>query len=160
MKLKHFSPLAFLLLASSSYAADLTGNWLVKQESADGNIRETYYDLKQDGENITGMVRNNRDQKIQSGTIGADGKVTLVLQGQNNRPGGRVMAKFVNGELRVTMPGRNGAPSEEIVATRAPAGAGAPPARIEPPALHKVPYNGLAKTPPMGWNSWNKFAGA
>jgi alpha-galactosidase len=23
---------------------------------------------------------------------------------------------------------------------------------------HKVPYNGLAKTPPMGWNSWNKFA--
>src|SRR5260370_695183 len=23
----------------------------------------------------------------------------------------------------------------------------------------KVPDNGLAKTPPMGWNSWNKFAG-
>ena len=29
--------------------------------------------------------------------------------------------------------------------------------RIEPPALHDVPYNGLAKTPPMGWNSWNQF---
>ncbi len=29
---------------------------------------------------------------------------------------------------------------------------------LEPPALHKVPYNGLAKTPPMGWNSWNLFA--
>ncbi len=27
------------------------------------------------------------------------------------------------------------------------------------PALHKVPDNGLAKTPPMGWNSWNKFHG-
>ncbi len=27
------------------------------------------------------------------------------------------------------------------------------------PALHKVPDNGLAKTPPMGWNSWNKFRG-
>ena len=32
------------------------------------------------------------------------------------------------------------------------------PAKIPLPALHKVPYNGLAKTPPMGWNSWNQFA--
>ena len=32
------------------------------------------------------------------------------------------------------------------------------PARLPLPALHNVPYNGLAKTPPMGWNSWNKFA--
>ena len=31
------------------------------------------------------------------------------------------------------------------------------PARVEPPALHKVADNGLARTPPMGWNSWNKF---
>jgi len=29
--------------------------------------------------------------------------------------------------------------------------------RVELPALHDVPYNGLAKTPPMGWNCWNKF---
>ena len=32
------------------------------------------------------------------------------------------------------------------------------PAKIPPPALHKVRDNGLARTPPMGWNSWNKFA--
>ncbi len=31
------------------------------------------------------------------------------------------------------------------------------PQRIEPPAIHAVASNGLAKTPPMGWNSWNKF---
>jgi alpha-galactosidase len=30
---------------------------------------------------------------------------------------------------------------------------------IQPPPLRAVPYNGLAKTPPMGWNSWNLFAG-
>jgi len=29
--------------------------------------------------------------------------------------------------------------------------------RIALPALQPVPTNGLAKTPPMGWNSWNKF---
>ena len=33
------------------------------------------------------------------------------------------------------------------------------PAYIAPPALHKVAWNQLAKTPPMGWNSWNHFAG-
>src|ERR1035441_2188357 len=87
MKLKHLFPLSLLMLASSSYAADLTGNWLVKQESPDGNVRETYFDLKQDGSNITGAMRSvNFDRKIQSGTIDADGKVTLVMQGQNNRP--------------------------------------------------------------------------
>ena len=29
--------------------------------------------------------------------------------------------------------------------------------RIALPTLHDIPSNGLAKTPPMGWNSWNKF---
>jgi alpha-galactosidase len=29
--------------------------------------------------------------------------------------------------------------------------------RIALPAIHPVPANGLAKTPPIGWNSWNKF---
>ena len=43
-------------------------------------------------------------------------------------------------------------------AVRAPEGEGAMPARNPLPALHKVPDNGLARTPPMGWNSWNKFA--
>src|SRR5947207_8859855 len=45
-----------------------------------------------------------------------------------------------------------------MVARRAPAGEGALPPRLPLPALHKVPDNGLARTPPMGWNSWNKFA--
>ncbi len=33
------------------------------------------------------------------------------------------------------------------------------PERLPLPALHDVPDNGLVRTPPMGWNSWNKFAG-
>jgi len=45
-----------------------------------------------------------------------------------------------------------------MVAVRAPAGEGALPPRNPLPALHKVQDNGLARTPPMGWNSWNKFA--
>jgi alpha-galactosidase len=45
-----------------------------------------------------------------------------------------------------------------MIAHRAPDGEGALPAHIAPPALHKVRANGLARTPPMGWNSWNKFS--
>lgn len=29
--------------------------------------------------------------------------------------------------------------------------------KVELPALKELPSNNLAKTPPMGWNSWNKF---
>ena len=43
------------------------------------------------------------------------------------------------------------------VAQEASPGSGAPVHPIPPPPLHKVPSNGLAQTPPMGWNSWNKF---
>ncbi|MBV8896810.1 MAG: alpha-galactosidase, partial [Acidobacteriaceae bacterium] len=33
-----------------------------------------------------------------------------------------------------------------------------PPAALPLPALHEVADNGLVRTPPMGWNSWNHFA--
>jgi len=154
-------PFVLLLTAAPAWAADLTGNWLVKQISPDGNVRETYFDLKQGAAGVTGTMRSaSFDRKIQSGTIDSSGHIVLTMGGFNNRPGGqKIQARFENGELHVTMPGRGGVPGEELLASRAPAGAGGPPARIPPPALHKVPYNGLAKTPPMGWNSWNKFAG-
>jgi alpha-galactosidase len=46
----------------------------------------------------------------------------------------------------------------EMTAQRTSEGAGLPPP-IEPPPLNPVKDNGLAKTPPMGWNSWNHFHG-
>ena len=67
--------------------------------------------------------------------------------------------KLVGDELHVSTRRRADAPLVEMVAHRAPAGEGAMPARLPLPALHNVPYNGLTETPPMGWNSWNKFAG-
>src|SRR5207247_1710519 len=67
--------------------------------------------------------------------------------------------KLVGGELHLSTRRRPTDKPTEMVAVRAPAGEGALPARLPLPALHKVPDNGLARTPPMGWNSWNKFAG-
>ncbi|MBB5327946.1 hypothetical protein [Tunturiibacter gelidoferens] len=47
-----------------------------------------------------------------------------------------------------------------MVRPETPADVPAPPVYLAPPALHKVGSNGLAKTPPMGWNNWNSSAAA
>ncbi len=152
--------LSLTFSAICCFGADVTGDWVVTQSTPDGNVRKTYYDLKQDGTRITGYVRNmGGDRTIQDGSIDADGKFTLTMGGPNGRGPQKTEGRFAAGELHVTMRRRPNEPAEDVVASKAPAGEGAPPARIDPPALHKVPYNGLAKTPPMGWNSWNKFAG-
>jgi alpha-galactosidase len=49
---------------------------------------------------------------------------------------------------------RRGTP---VLSNRAPSIDYAKLPRIALPSLQAVPPNGLAKTPPMGWNSWNKF---
>ena len=67
--------------------------------------------------------------------------------------------KLTGEELHIVTPGPRKPRAVRIGRASHPAGEGAMPAKIPVPALHKVPYNGLAKTPPMGWNSWNKFAG-
>jgi alpha-galactosidase len=169
--------ISLALFAGSCLAADVTGNWMVSQQTADGNVRKTYFDLKQDGEKITGFIHDSRsDRKIQEGSIDAAGNIKLVTAppnggagipggpGRPGAPGGRgapqpTTAKLSADGLHVMMRVGRGEPETDLVAVKRPAGEGGAPARIEPPALHKIPYNGLAKTPPMGWNSWNKFAG-
>src|SRR6202000_3280742 len=54
--------------------------------------------------------------------------------------------------------GRNGA-IVKSVAEKTTKEATLPPEPLPLQPLHDVPDNGLAKTPPMGWNSWNRFAG-
>ena len=61
----------------------------------------------------------------------------------------------VNGELHFKF----WSPEERVAKPFKPEDAIKLPEYIAPPAIHPVPYNGLAKTPPMGWNSWNRYAG-
>jgi len=158
--MKTFLATLFLFAATLS-AADLSGNWVIAQPQNDGTSRNTYLNLKQDGQRITGTIRVTQFfYKINDSTGGPE---TYILQaslmdGHNERRTSYTV-RLAGDELHVTTPGRGGAPGPDMVAHRAPAGEGAYPARIELPALHKVPANGLAKTPPMGWNSWNKFHG-
>jgi alpha-galactosidase len=145
---------------SAGFAADLTGNWLSAVPMGDGTLRRSYFNLKQDGSRISGSIRTRQFYYTVVGSSGdADGFTVTgsMMDGATERKvvyEGRLLAD----ELRIAERRPDGL-QPEIVARHAPAGEGAMPARIPPPALHKVPDNGLARTPPMGWNSWNKFAG-
>ena len=140
----------------------LTGNWVVRAPNADGTFRLTYFNLKQEGSRITGSIRVTQFYYlITESTGGGPEGFTLTGTMKDGKSERRVQyeGKLVGDELRLTTRRRPDAPPTELVARRAPAGEGALPSRIAPPALHKVSDNGLARTPPMGWNSWNKFAG-
>ena len=152
--------LVLVMAAVSAFAADLTGNWVAENPLPDGTVRKTYFDLKQRDSHITGHIRVTQFYyTITESNITPEGiTVTGSMQDGNTERHVVYEGKLVGDELHMSTRRRPDAPLTELVAHRAPAGEGAMPAKIPPPALHKVPWNGLAKTPPMGWNSWNKFA--
>ena len=159
--MKPLSVVLLILLAVPCFAGDLTGNWAVRDPLPDGTFRTTYLDLHQEGSRITGSIRVTQFYyKIVESTGGPDGFTLTgsMMDGTNER---RVKyeGKLVGDELHVATRRRPDSELIQMVAHLAPLGEGAYPARLPPPVIHKVPYNGLAKTPPMGWNSWNKFAG-
>ena len=159
--MKPLSVVLLMLLAVPCFAAELTGNWAVRDPLPDGTFRTTYLDLHQEGSRITGSIRVTQFYyKIVESTGGPDGFTLTgsMMDGTNER---RVKyeGKLVGDELHVATRRRPDSELIQMVAHLAPLGEGAYPARLPPPVIHKVPYNGLAKTPPMGWNSWNKFAG-
>ena len=153
--------LLVVALTAPCLAADLTGNWLSATPLPDGTNRKVYFDLKQQDSKITGHIRQTQFYYTITESTATPESFTVTGTLQDGKTLRRVVyeGKLVGDELHMSTRRRPDAPLTELVAHRVPDGEGAMPARIEPPTLHKVPYNGLAKTPPMGWNSWNKFAG-
>src|SRR2546430_5396816 len=143
-----------------SAQSDLTGFWVFRVPTSDGNFRETFLDLKQENENITGkLLSGTREIPIADGTF-KEGKlhfVTRTTSGDQVRQ--TVYEGTLNGdkfEMSSQVPGRE---PMKGTAERTKPEAALPPARLPLPELHDVKDNGLVRTPPMGWNSWNKFAG-
>jgi alpha-galactosidase len=155
------SALAIADLTSAQQSPEpLTGNWVVRTDNKDGTFRTTYLNLKQDGQKITGTIRVTQFfYKISESTGGPEGFTITgsMMDGKNERKV-QYEGKLVGDQLQISTRRRPTDPPTQMVAVRAPAGEGAMPARNPLPALHKVADNGLARTPPMGWNSWNKFA--
>jgi len=55
--MKRICLFSLLLIAAPCFAADLTGNWAVRDPIPDGTFRTTYLNLKQDGSRIVPVMR-------------------------------------------------------------------------------------------------------
>jgi alpha-galactosidase len=143
--------LVAVLLSRIVAAADLTGRWVAETQG-----RQTVFMLKSDGDKLRGYVASQQgndyltDGKITGDTVsfvavgdfyGADRKVAYT-------------AKITDEGLAISEPRQMLA---KRVSTDAPTILAAPPRIALAPPTGSVRPNGLAKTPPMGWNSWNKF---
>src|SRR5262245_40331042 len=143
-------------------ATGIDGNWAVDNTNADGATRKQYFNLiEQDGQ-IRGTIRSTQFYYTIKEGAGTAEKFSFVGSMMDGRSERRVSydAKLIGNELHLFTKRR---PTDtnfvESIARRVPKSEGAYPSRNPLPELHKVGDNGLARTPPMGWNSWNKFAG-
>jgi alpha-galactosidase len=150
------------LVAVIGQAADLNGNWLsaVPSPNDDGTVRRTYFHFKVEDGKIAGTVRTTQFfYSILESSGGPEGfKLTVGIQDGPTERRANYEGSLVGDELHVAQR-RGETLLPAMIAHRVADGEGAKPARLPIPELHKVPDNGLARTPPMGWNSWNKFAG-
>ena len=151
-----------LLLGASNLAAqtNLSGYWVLLSPAGDGTYRKSYFHLEQSGETISGQViSGSRELPIGSGSF-ENGKLRFeVAIRRRNETRQIVYTGRMNGDridMQVDFPGRSPSTGKAQRTTRE---ATLPPAPLPLPELRDLPDNGLVRTPPMGWNSWNKFAG-
>jgi alpha-galactosidase len=162
--------LAFCGLGSALHAQDVSGYWDVStpNPNGDGTSRHTFFHIEQNGQAISGeLIRKPTGIPI-NGTF-KDGALHFVTvpptppPAPAGQPPRRQMPVLTydgtlqDGKLMLTSQGRTG--EIHSVAEKTTKEATEPPAALPLPALKDLPDNGLVRTPPMGWNSWNKFAG-
>jgi alpha-galactosidase len=151
-----------LLLFLYQPPADLTGKWVYELETPGGERREMSFGFIAKGGKLEGFLGTAfGEEAISDGKVTGD-EVSFTVKMEFGDQA-RVMeyrGKLVDGQLRLMLPGVQGRPGREIVARRVSTDPPQPAPPLPPPVLpelKELPDNGLARTPPMGWNSWNKF---
>jgi len=153
MEPRHLAILLFAGLGTFVRAADFSGTWRIDLPRPGGVTLHTYLVLRQDNGKLDGKVVINGGVDVPLRRPHFEGADAVFGPAW----GADYRLHFEGDRLRVTLTyGGNG--SEEATAIRVPAADANPPAALPLPALESVPANGLARTPPMGWNSWNHFA--
>jgi len=148
---------AWVLVGGPCWAADLRGDWIFdpsaefpqfttltvsEQEPLQGSIRSLWYgdlpmlNLHRDGDQLIFQLDNGNPRL---------GKQELALT--PSAQGLKLTGKFWYVQLDVAA---HRADRKQVESRAFPT--------YPLPALHDLKPNGLARTPPMGWNSWNKFA--
>ena len=148
-------------------AATFTGRWVVQATTPQGGTRETTYFLTQTGDSLSGAILNGyRMQDISDGKVSGDEATwAVVTQAGDQQRRAEYRGKLSGDQLTITTSnvsgGRGGGPQEFTAKRISTNGTPVSPFADLPketlPALHVVADGGLAKTPPMGWNSWNHF---
>src|SRR5262249_5282774 len=110
--------LLFFLLVAPCFAADLTGNWAVRDPLTDGTSRNTYLDLKQEGSRVTGTIRVTQFfYHIADSAEGPDGfTLTASMKDGHNERRVTYQIKLVGDELHVATRRRNDNQLVEMVA--------------------------------------------
>ena len=153
--MKHL--LLILLLAPFLFAVDFSGIWVSSIKQPDGHTDREVFVLKQTGNQLTGKVeRAWGTLNIQEGSV--DGSHFVIGAKTDDGYAVGYDGTLVGDKLRVTMHEPN-AKTFELVAARSTTDPFLVEHVIAPPSVRDLPPNRLAKTPPMGWNSWNLFAG-
>lgn len=161
------SAVAVVALALAAPAADsLTGQWKSTVHTPDGQMRESSLWLKQNGSDLTGYYgrAGETPSPISEGKTTNDGiSFVIVTDNFGEIRHGEWSGTRSGADLLMTPPAYPGRPRTQLTMTRIsseePKPLPPPKPKITLPAAAAVPANGLAQTPPMGWNSWNKFAG-
>jgi alpha-galactosidase len=152
---------ALSMFACMLAAEDLTGRWVATETTANGQKRETTIGLIVDGTSLKGFIANARSTMlIVDGRIdGSNVALTILRESSGVEKRVDCTAVLSGDGLKVTIPNDGNRPPTVLTATHTSTERPTMPApkislSNDFPA---VKYNGLAKTPPMGWNSWNKF---
>ncbi len=143
---------ALSLSALAAGAQSLTGRWAGNGKPLEnGESRKSILELQQNGDKLTGKLHDLGGISEVTGTVSGNHFELWGVGWNDKKP--FIVGDLVDGELHETQWGNSvtahpATPADEFPKLE----------YIDPPALKNVPYNGLAKTPPMGWNSWNLFA--
>src|SRR5262245_34603447 len=107
---------------SLAWAADVTGKWVAQVPGRDGQTRETTFNLKAEGEKVTGTVSGMRgDNEITDGKISGDEiSFTVKLSIQGNEITLLYKGKISGDEIKFTRSRQGGdQPGQEFTAKRA-----------------------------------------
>ena len=150
--------IAIAALCAVAGAQSLTGRWTAKV-SSDGLTRETVLALDVDPSgHVAGYLQTPQSEdRIVDGR--ASGSVFWFIGERDAGPPQRIYAGEAQGEkLQLFAPGNRAQKTEFArVSADRPQPLPQPPPKVSLAAPPPVEANGLAQTPPMGWNSWNKF---
>lgn len=144
--------MCLLGLAMCGRAQDLTGRWAAVNDVKldDGESQPWVMELTQTGNTLKGKLDRLAGPLNVFGTVnGSHFELAWSTRRKPFMTGELVDGKLVGTQWGSPFTAHPATPADELPRVEA----------LPLPALHNVPYNGLAKTPPMGWNSWNHFQG-